>query len=128
MPSHNRVQLIGNTGKDAEARFTTSGKKVATFSVAVNHRWKNSEGELQEEMEWFRVKTWGWLADICDKYLKKGRLVFVEGRLHTDKYEQDGVTRYSTEVIADTVQFLDRKPDEDAGEGEFMSEADAADF
>ena len=111
MPGLNRVQLIGNLGKDPETRFTPKGSKVCTFSVAVNRTWK-SEGETREATEWFNIETWGKLAEICQDYLSKGRLVFIEGRLQTDRYEQDGETKSFTKVVARQMQILDRKPEE----------------
>jgi single-strand DNA-binding protein len=123
MPSLNRVQLMGNLGKDPETRFTPSGQKVCTFTMAVNHRWKNREGESKEITEWFNIEAWGRLGEICQEYLGKGRLVYIEGRLHTDRYEHDGETRFFTKVIAREMQILDRKAAEDEptaeGEGEF---------
>jgi single-strand DNA-binding protein len=112
MPSLNRVQLIGNLGKDPETRYTPTGKKVCTFSVAVSRHWTNNEGESRESTSWFNVEVWGRLGEICQEYLKKGRLVFLEGRLQTDQYEHEGEKRYSTKVVANQMQMLDRKPEE----------------
>jgi single-strand DNA-binding protein len=113
MPALNRVQLIGNLGKDPETRFTPSGKKVCIFSLAVNRRWKSSEGEIKESTDWFNVEAWGRLGEFCQEYLSKGRLVYVEGRLHTDRYEQGGEPRYFTKVIISNMQILDRKHEEE---------------
>ena len=113
MPGLNRVQLIGRLGKDPDARTTPKGTKVCTFSVAVGRRWKSSEGETREATDWFNVEAWGRLGEICEQYLSKGRLVFVEGRLQTDRYEQEGETRYFTKVIAQQMQMLDRRPEEE---------------
>jgi len=110
MPALNRVQLIGRLGKDPEGRFTPTGKHVTNFTVAVNERWK-SQGELKESTEWFNIEAWGRLGEICQEYLKKGSMVFVEGRLKTERFEdKEGETRYFTKVVAQTMQFLDRKP------------------
>ncbi|HEY4720371.1 MAG TPA: single-stranded DNA-binding protein, partial [Anaerolineae bacterium] len=87
MPALNRVQLIGNLGRDPEARFTSNGKKYATFTLAVNRNWKSAEGEKHEATDWFLVNAWGKLAEVCLSYLKKGRLVFVDGRLQTDRWD-----------------------------------------
>ncbi len=114
MPALNRVQLIGYLGRDPEMRYTPTGKPYTTFSVAVTRRWKGSSGEQKEATDWFNIEAWGRLAEICNQYLSKGRLVFIEGRLHTDRYEQDGQTRYFTKVIASQMQILDRPPEEDA--------------
>jgi single-strand DNA-binding protein len=109
MPSLNRVQLIGRLGKDPETRFTPTGKKVCQFSLAVDRRWKTGEGEKRQETDWFNIQAWGRLGEICQQYLGKGRLVFIEGRLHTDRYEHEGEQRYFTRVIASSMQILDRK-------------------
>jgi single-strand DNA-binding protein len=114
MPSLNRVQLIGHLGKDPETRFTPTGKKVCTFSMAVNNRWRTAEGEVKEATEWFTVEAWGRTGEFAQSYLGKGRLVFVEGRLQTDRYEHEGETRTKTKVVASQVQALDRP----AGEAE----------
>jgi len=111
MPGLNRVQLIGNLGKDPETRYTPSGKQVCGFSVAVNRRWK-SDGETKEATDWFNVDAWGRLGEICQQYLKKGSLVFLEGRLQTDRFESDGETRYFTKVVASQMQMLDRKSEQ----------------
>ena len=113
MPALNRVQLIGNLGKDPETRYTPSGKKVCSFSLAVDRRWKTSEGEIKESTDWFNVEAWGRLGETCQEYLSKGRLVYVEGRLHTDRYEQGGDTRYFTKVVINKMQILDRKHEEE---------------
>jgi single-strand DNA-binding protein len=112
MAGLNRVQLIGYLGRDPETRFTPTGSKVCNFSVAVTRRWKSSEGEAREATDWFNVDAWGRLGEICQEYLSKGRLVFIEGRLQTDRVEQEGETRFYTKVIASNMQMLDRKPEE----------------
>ena len=118
MPALNRVQLIGNLGKDPETRYTTSGKKVCNFSLAVDRRWKSSEGEIKESTDWFNLEAWGRLGEFCQQYLGKGRLVYIEGRLHTDRYEQGGEIRYFTKVVISNMQILDRKPEEEPVEEE----------
>lgn len=123
MVSVNRIIIIGNLGSDPEMRFTPNGRPVTSFSVATNRRYTTSEGERREETEWFTVVTWARLAEQCNQYLTKGRLVYVEGRLRTHTWEgQDGQKRYRNEIIADRVSFLDRQavaplPEEKAGEG-----------
>ena len=113
MPALNRVQLIGRLGKDPDARYTPTGKQVVKFSVAVSNRWKK-EDEVKEYTEWVNIEAWGRLAEICNEYLRKGSLVFIEGRLKTDKYQDDtNVTRYFTKVVVQNLQMLDRKADED---------------
>jgi single-strand DNA-binding protein len=113
MPAFNCVQFIGYLGKDPETRSTPSGKKVCTFSIAVDRHWKTSEGEAKETTDWFNIEAWDHLGEICQKYLVKGRLVFIEGRLRNDRYEHEGETRYRTRVIATQMQMLDRKPEEE---------------
>jgi len=126
MPTLNRVQLIGRLGKDPESKFTPTGKKVAHFSLAVSNRWKDKSGETKESTEWVNIEAWGRLGEVCQEYLKKGSLVYLEGRLQTDRYEDKGETKYYTKVVALTLQFLDKRPaeepmiamDEDPGEYE----------
>jgi single-strand DNA-binding protein len=113
MPTLNRVQLIGRLGKDPESKFTPTGKKVAHFSLAVSNRWKDKSGETKESTEWVNIEAWGRLGEVCQEYLKKGSLVFLEGRLQTDKYEDKGETKYYTKVVAQTLQFLDKRPAEE---------------
>jgi single-strand DNA-binding protein len=113
MPALNRVQLIGRLGKDPESKFTPTGKKVAHFSVAISNRWKGKEGETKEYTEWVNVEAWGRLGEVCQDYLKKGSLVFVEGRLKTDRYEDKGETRFYTKVVALSMQMLEPKPNEE---------------
>ncbi len=114
MPALNHVQLIGYLGKDPETRFTTTGKKVCIFSVAVSRRWKSGEGEQKEATDWFNIEAWSRLGEICQQYLAKGRLVFLEGRLHTDRVEdkEKGEARYYTKVILNQMQILDRRSEE----------------
>jgi len=113
MPALNRVQLIGRLGKDPESRFTPTGRKVAHFSIAISNRWRDREGEMRESTEWVNVEAWERLGETCQQYLKKGSLVYVDGRLKTDKVENQGDTRYFTKVVAQTVQFLDNRPASD---------------
>ena len=113
----NKVMAIGNLGADPEMRYLESGAAVTEFRIASNRQWKDKDGNKQEEVEWFRVVTWNKLAEVCSQYLSKGRQVYVEGRLRTRSWEgQDGVTRYTTEVIAHEVKFLGGRTDQQ-GEG-----------
>lgn len=106
MPALNRVQLIGRLGRDPESKFTPTGKKVTHFSLAVSRRWKTA-GETKEYTEWVNIEAWGRLGEVCQEYLKKGSLVFLEGRLKTEKYEdRDGETKYFTKVVTQFIQFL----------------------
>lgn len=117
MPTLNRVQLIGRLGKDPESKFTPTGKKVTHFSLAVSNRWKDKNGETKEATEWVNIEAWGRLGEVCQEYLKKGSLIFVEGRLKTDKYEANGETKYFTKVVTQLVQFLsDNRASSDQGE------------
>jgi single-strand DNA-binding protein len=126
MPALNRVQLIGRLGKEPESRFTPNGKKVAHFSVAVSNRWKSAEGETKESTEWVNIEAWGRLGEICQQYLHKGSLVYLEGRLKTDKYEdKGGETKYYTKVVALMMQMLDKKQEE---EPETMVEEEGAGY
>jgi len=117
MPNLNRVQIIGRLGRDPEGRVTKNGSKYVTFTVAVDRTWKSRDGERKKETDWFNVEAWGKLGGICLKYLTKGRLVFLEGRLRTSRYEHEGETRYFTKVIANRMQMLDR-PLKESGESE----------
>ena len=103
----NKVILVGNLGRDPEIRYTQSGTAVANFTLATSERWKDrNTGEMQESTEWHRIVAWGRLGEICGEYLSKGRQVYIEGRLQTRSWEQDGVTRYTTEVVAREMKML----------------------
>ena len=106
MPALNRVQLIGRLGRDPESKFTPTGKKVTNFSLAVSQRWK-ANGESKEYTEWVNIEAWGRLGEVCQEYLKKGSLVYLDGRLKTEKYEdRGGEIKYFTKVVAQFLQFL----------------------
>ncbi len=109
--SLNRVQLIGNLGKDPELSYTASGVAVAKFSIATGERWKDQEGNLQERTEWHNIVAWRKLAEICGQYLKKGSKAYIEGRLQTRSWDDKntGVKRYTTEIVADDLIMLDSK-------------------
>ena len=111
MSSLNQAQLIGRLGKDPEVRYTGSGKAVANFSIATEEKWKNQSGEPQIKTEWHRCVAWGKLAEIIQQYVKKGNLIFVQGRIETRSWEKDGVKRYSTEIVVDKMQMLGSKND-----------------
>ncbi len=107
MASVNKVILLGNLGRDPEVRYLPSGDPVANITIATSSRYKNKAGEMVEETEWHRVTFFGRLAEIASQYLKKGRPVYVEGRIKTNKYtDKNGVERYSTDVIASEMQLL----------------------
>lgn len=112
MASLNKMQIIGNLGKDPEVNYTPSGMAVARFSVATTDTWTDkATGQKNEKTEWHRIVAFNKLAENCGKYLTKGSPVYVEGKLQTSSYEKDGETRYSTDVIANAIQFLWSKPD-----------------
>lgn len=117
MASVNKAIIIGNLGADPELRYTNAGTAVASFRVATNEKWKDMNGELKERTEWHNIVAWGKLGETCGKYLKKGRPVYVEGRLQTRSWEdQTGNKRYTTEIVALTMQFLGgRGESSDAG-------------
>jgi len=110
MASLNKVMIIGNLGSEPEMRFTPNGSPVTSFRVATNRVYTTSEGERKQETEWFAVVAWDKLAEQCNQFLTKGRLVYAEGRLRTRTWEgQDGQKHYRTEIIANRVTFLDRQ-------------------
>ena len=103
----NKVILIGNLGADPETRYTTNGGAITTIRLATSESWTDKAGQKQERTEWHRVKFFGKLAEIAGEYLKKGRQVYVEGAIRTDKYTgQDGVEKFSTEIVANEMQML----------------------
>ena len=105
--SVNKVILIGRLGSDPELRYTQGGQAVANFNIATNERWTDKEGKANERTEWHKIVVWGRQAENCEKYLKKGRQVYIEGRLQTRDWEdRDGNKRYTTEVVAQQVTFL----------------------
>jgi len=110
MASLNKMIIIGNLGSDPEMRFTPNGNPVTSFRVATNRVYTTAEGERKEETEWFAVVAWNRLAEQCNQFLTKGRLVYAEGRLRTHTWEsQDGQKHYRPEIIANRVIFLDRQ-------------------
>src|SRR6478735_197226 len=107
MASVNKVILIGNLGRDPETRYTTGGDAITNLNIATSEQWKDKNGEKQEKTEWHRVVLFGRQAEIAGEYLKKGRSVYIEGRLQTRKYtDKDGVEKYSTEIVGDRMQLL----------------------
>lgn len=109
MAGVNKVIILGNLGREPELKYTPSGTPVCRIAVATTRTWKDKQGAKQEETEWHRVSVWGKSAEHCNNYLAKGRQVYVEGRIKTSSYEQDGVKKWSTEIVADTVQFIGAK-------------------
>ncbi len=119
MASVNKVIIVGNLGRDPEIKYTQSNVPVANFSVATSESWKDkNSGEWQEKTEWHRVVAWRHLAERAERYLKKGKQVYVEGRLETRKWTgQDGVEKYTTEIIADQLMLLGRREEGEGGGG-----------
>lgn len=114
--SVNKVILVGRLGQNPEVRYTPSGAAVANFSVATNESWTDKSGQKQERTEWHKVVVWGKLAELCGQYLSKGRQCYLEGRLQTRQWQdKDGQTKYTTEVQAQTVQFLGGTAGQGAG-------------
>lgn len=107
----NKVTLVGYLGKDPELKYTPGGAAVATFSIATNESYKDKEGNQKEHTEWHRLVAWNKTAEIVAEYLKKGSLIYIEGKLQTRSWEKDGQKHYMTEVVVRDIQFLDRKGD-----------------
>ena len=113
MRSVNKVMLIGNLTRDVELRHTKEGTPVASFALATNRNWTQETGEKREETDFHRIVAWGKLAELCEKYLKKGRKVYVEGRLHSHSWtDNEGLQKAVTEIIIDDMVLLDSKPQE----------------
>lgn len=111
MPSVNKVILIGNLGKDPECKQSQSGIAICSLSLATARKYKDAQGNAQEETEWHRISLFGRMAELAGQYLSKGSSVYIEGRLRTRKYkDKDGIDRYVTEIIGEHLQFLDRRP------------------
>ena len=107
MAGVNKVIIIGRLGSDPEVKTISSGQNVAKLSIATSDNWTDQSGQKQERTEWHRIVAWGRLADLCGKYLSKGRQVYLEGRLQTRSWEdQQGQKKYTTEIVANTIQFL----------------------
>jgi single-strand DNA-binding protein len=116
----NKVILLGNLGKDPEVRATPQGMTIARFSLATGERKKDQSGQWVEHTEWHNIVTFGKTAENCQRFLKKGRQVFVEGRIRTNKWQdKEGKDRYTTEILADTVQFVGGRGE--AGDGDYSS-------
>jgi single-strand DNA-binding protein len=120
MASVNKVILLGNLGRDPETRYTTGGDAVTNLNIATSEQWKDKSGEKQERTEWHRVVLFGRQAEIAGEYLKKGRSVYIEGRLQTRKYtDKDGVEKYSTEIVGDRMQLSGGSREGGGGDVEF---------
>jgi len=124
MASVNKVILIGNLGRDPETRYTTGGDAITNLNIATSEQWKDKSGEKQERTEWHRVVLFGRQAEIAGEYLKKGRSVYIEGRLQTRKYtDKDGVEKYSTEIVGDRMQLLGSRDGGGGGDADFGGES-----
>nr|DAG77063.1 MAG TPA: Single strand binding protein [Caudoviricetes sp.] len=111
MPSVNKVFLVATLGKDTEVRQAQNGTAICNISAATSRKYKDAQGNAQEETEWHRISLFGTMAELAGQYLKKGSMVYIEGRLRTRKYkDKDGIDRYVTEIIGEHLQFLDKKP------------------
>ena len=122
MASVNKVILVGNLGRDPEVRYMPDGGAVTNVSIATTDTWKDKSGEKQERTEWHRVVLFGRQAEVAGEYLKKGRSVYIEGRLQTRKYtDKDGVEKYSTEIVADRMQLIGGSRDSSGGDADFPS-------
>ena len=116
--SVNKAILVGNLGKDPELRYTPSGTAVCTFSLATTDRFKNKQGEQQDRTEWHNIVVWAGLAEICGKYLTKGKQVYIEGRIQNRSYDdRDGNKRYISEIVATEMQMLGRAGEQGGGSG-----------
>ena len=113
----NKVMLIGNLGRDPEVRSTPSGQNVASFSLATNRKWKDRDGNRQEQTEWHNIVCWGRQAEVAGQYLTKGKQIYVEGRLQTRSWDdkQSGEKKYKTEVVCDNFQMLGSRGEATAG-------------
>lgn len=117
MSGVNKVILIGNLGGDPTVRYTPTGQAVANFNIATSERFTNKTGEKEERTEWHRIVAWGKLAEICQQYLKKGKQVYIEGRLQTRQWEdQQGQKRQTTEIVANNMQMLGRAGESGGGD------------
>jgi single-strand DNA-binding protein len=115
----NKVILVGRLGKDPEIRSTPGGTSVAKFTIATDERFTDKAGERQERTEWHNITAWGKLGEICGQYLKKGKLVYIEGSIRTDSWDdkESGQKKYRTEIVAKDMKMLDRRGDEGGGGG-----------
>ena len=115
----NKVILVGRLGKDPEIRSTAGGTSVVKFTVATDEKFTDKSGEKQERTEWHNITAWGKLGEICGQYLRKGKLVYIEGSIRTDSWDdkESGQKKYRTEIVANTMKMLDRRGDEGGGSG-----------
>ncbi len=124
----NKVILLGNLGNDPEVKYTQGGMAIATLSVATTYSRKDKDGNFQEKTEWHRVKLFGKTAEVAGEYLKKGRQVYIEGRIEYGSYEKDGVKHYTTDIIGDDMQMLGGGDGQRAGGGEGGAERSSGNY
>jgi len=123
MGSLNRVSLLGNLGSDPELRYTADGMAVANFSIATTERWKDKEGKRQEKTEWHRIVFYKGLAEVAGEYLKKGVMVYLEGKLRTQEWEdKEGTKRYTTEISGNLLKMLNKNPGKHPMNGSVLDE------
>ncbi len=120
MAGVNKVILIGNLGKDPEVRHLDNGATVANFSIATSETYKDKNGQKVEKTEWHNITLWRGLAEIAEKYLKKGDSVYIEGKLQTRSYEKDGITRYTTDIVGDQMNMLGGKRNDQGGSADYQ--------
>ncbi|GAB3202606.1 single-strand DNA-binding protein [Pontibacter aydingkolensis] len=127
MASVNKVILIGNLGKDPEVRHLEGGVAVARFPIATSESYKDKSGNKQEKTEWHNIVVWRGLAEVAEKYLKKGQSVFIEGKIRTSQYQdKEGNQRYSTEIVADNMTMLGGRSDGSTGGGNYQETASSS--
>ena len=125
--SVNKVVLVGHLGGDPESRFTPSGAAVANFTLATNESWRDASGEIQDKTEWHRCVMWGKSAELAGDLLKKGQLIYTEGKLQTRKWEDNnGVQKYTTEVVCELFTMLGRKMDNTGSQSQSANQEDKA--
>lgn len=115
MASVNKVTLIGNLGKDPETKATPGDKTICTFSIATTEKW-TSNGKKQERTDWHNIEAWGKVADICSQYLRKGSSVFIDGKIQYDSWEKDGVKKFRTKIVANSIQLLGKRESNEINE------------
>ena len=127
MSSVNKVFLIGRTGKDPEVK-EVNGTTVAKFSLATSENWKDKDGNKKEATEWHNIVIWGKLCEVVRKYVKKGDLLYVEGKIKAEKWEKDGVSRYTTNIVVDQLTMLGSKSDKPEEKNPNIGRTTAPDF
>ncbi|MCC9168282.1 single-stranded DNA-binding protein [Pontibacter harenae] len=127
MASVNKVILVGNLGKDPEVRHLEGGVAVARFPIATSESFKDKTGQRQERTEWHNIVLWRGLAEVAEKYLRKGQSVYIEGKIRTNQYQdKEGVQRYSTEIVADNMTMLGGRSDNGGGQGNYQEAASSS--